>query len=237
MLGRRRRQLAPVGDAEGAHLYAYNMAVGFLAYVTGCAIFWLIHLSGTTIKGNLLFADNYVCREPTGWALEMWSVTVAQIVTFRRTLFTGGIAMPRLTCAEVQVEGCVIGPSGPGSTRQNYAIWASDCEIARRLHFGVARDGDRLTRNLIVGQVDLSQARIGERLWLRSADIFLAHGSKRAREPVAVDLQRVRIEGDLSLAPYGHTLLERRETDEEPARIEGCVAVDQAEIGATCWCT
>lgn len=224
VIGARRRQLSPPEFVVGFE--AMNLKVGLTLNFNQCSIYARCVMPRMRIDNGLQIFSCYFGHAPGRWSIDLHGVEAANIVSIKRCCITSGISMPLLQCAELQVEGCLIGPGGDGIGRGTYAIWASDGRIARRIFIGGYREGEMLFPNCITGIVDFSSSQVEESIRICSTQVGLAEGTKA----LGIDLSSVKVAGNVELAPHGNFRLDAADKREEPATIEGCVKLDDARI-------
>ncbi len=199
---------------------------------TRCAFRSSNVMRGMAVGVDLGFEDCYFSPCVDLWSVMLAGSKIGSIAEFKRCLIGNGVEMPTFDCSELQFHGNWIYPAHDTNGRYVQAVWASDCNVLRRIGFGKAEDNRADSgENICIGKIDFSNSKVGERLFLRSLRIRLGDGSQPGRRGRCIDLSRMEVGGDLFLAPHTYTLFEEEGKNDEPAHIEGCVDLDDARIG------
>lgn len=224
-----RSEYTPDDEDAVPKLRSQSLCAGVNFELIRCTVRADCDFSNLSLGISLLVRDCRFERTGTGRAVRLSGSRVGGSVELTRSRFASGIRMTGLQCDEILVEGCLILPA-TRDRRTSVALWASDSEIGRRVRFGYAVRGKSRIRNRIVGKVDFSSCKIGERFIFRSSDLRPSRLDLEQRSYVMLDLARSIIEGDVQLAPMRPGATAESELDRSPARVLGCISLDNARI-------
>lgn len=204
------------------------------AQIGGSATIYQCHVAGQ-LRARELRIDSSLRIElcciagPAGeWSIDASGITVRAIISFSASLLTSGISIPTLCCAELQFDGCRIGPlDAPGYAA--VAIWASDMRVSRRVSLSVATVNGQHA-GTIRGVTDFSGSSVGESIIIRSVAMSVPPRWFERGLGTVLDLSRTRIGGNLRIADRGYDRADWSDTSELPAKIHGCIVADAATI-------
>ena len=218
-------------DSDGTvpRLRSQSLCAGVNFELIRCIVRADCDFSNLSLGIDLLVRDCRFERTGTGRAVRLSGSRVGGAVELARSRFASGIRMTGTQCDEIRIEGCLILPA-TRDRRTNVAVWASDSEIARRVRFGFGDRGKGRVRNKIVGKVDFSSCKVGEKFIFRSTDLRPSQLDLDHQSYVVLDLGRSIFDGDVQLAPTRPGATAESELDRIPANVVGCIALDNARI-------
>ena len=230
--GSRRENLERIPEKSAPIINGPRMTSGVSISFVRCSFHGTVHLSNISAGKDLSFEQCFYAPFDSGWSVELASSKIENIVAIIDSLVMSGVQMPVLNCSELQFEGNIIHPGGDHVARSNYAIWGSECTFGRRVSFSLSRSREwGATPNSITGLVDFSTSKVGERFLFRSTSLAIPDEMTRKGEGCILDLSRMMVEGDLVIGPGSYSVRSTSDLDEASPRIEGCVNLDDVQIG------
>jgi hypothetical protein len=214
--------------SDGARIDFSNAKLGGKVDFASLHIAGRVEAQDVNIEASLSVWRCYIAGRRDEWSFDASGLTARGIVGFYLSALSSGLALPTADCSELQIEGCSIQHlDKPGWPARG--VWASDLAIKRRIHLGGWTTGG-CHRGKIVGSVDLAGSTIGESIMVESADLSVAEAELRRGLGLALNVSGCRIGGSLRLSDRGNDSTDWSDSNDSPARIRGCIAVDGAKV-------